>query len=189
MSGGKSNKPVAGGTDKDVVKAAEGIKEKSALQKLMEERAQRFFDWDNGTGAYAGQAKDITKAPGMDAALDIYGTADRLAAEKRFTPSVALSGQGSAGFARQQDAQQGMQRYDLRARALSDALAGSRAQAFGLADQSIGNEMQQKQGYANALGQYNSGVYNRPQKPPLWQAIAGMAIGGMSAAGSMGAKF
>jgi hypothetical protein len=186
---GKPKTPVAGGTDQDVVKAAEGIKEKSKLQTMAEQAAERYFNWTNSQGEFAGKPKDILQAPGMDEALDIYGTAERLAAEKRFTPSVALSGQGSAGYAKQLASKAAMDRYDTRASGLNQALQNIKAQAYGLSDQAIGNEMQQKQAYANMLGQYNSNFYNRPQKPPLWQSIAGLAIGGLGAAGSMGLKF
>lgn len=186
MASGGKKQPVAGGQDKDVVAAAQGIKEKSQLQKMMEATAQRYFDWENSSGEYAGKPKDVMQAPGMDANLDIYGTAERLAAEKRFTPALALSGGGTGGYAEQLEAQNKMGRYDTRAAGLSQGLANTRAQAYGLSDQAIGNEMQQKQGYASALGGYNSGFYNRPVQKPLWERIAGLAIGGLGAAGAAG---
>jgi hypothetical protein len=179
MSGGKKEPP-KGGTDKDVIAAAQGIKEKSPLQQIMEQKAQNFFNWENAAGP-----KDILAAPGMDEALDIYGYADNAANEKRFTPALALAGPGTSGYAQQLESQNKMNRYDTRAQGLNQAFANTRGQAYGLSDQAIGREMDQKQAYANALGNYNQSYYQRPQKPPLWQQIAGVAMQGLQTGAMM----
>jgi hypothetical protein len=182
MSRGKKSEPKPDHVQ--LTSAVNKVQEKTPLQLAMEARAQKFFDWENSTGP-----KDVTQAPGMDAMLDIYGSAERLANQKRFNPAQALAGPGAAGHAAQLAEQTRMNLYDERAKGLNQGLAQTRAEAYGLGDQAVSRELGQNQAYADLLMQKSRDYYNRPQKPSTWEKIAGFAIGGLGAAGSLGLKF
>jgi hypothetical protein len=119
--------------------------------------------------------------------LDIYGYANDAAKQKQFTPAQALAGPGSANYAKQVDAQQEMNRYNTRAGGLSQAFAGLKGEAYGQSADAIQNDLARKQAYSAALGNYNNNFYQRPQKPPLWQQIAGVAMQGLQTGAMMAA--
>lgn len=168
------------------VAAIDAVNKKSPLQERIDARAAKFFSWDDGTGEYAGRAKDVTEAPGMDNLLNIYGNADAMAARSRIgDPSNAFGAGANPGFAKQREALGSMERYNTRAYGLNEGLNQIRGQTDAMADQSISNDMNRKQSYAQLLGQNSRDFYGRPQKVPLWKQIMGVAIGGLGAAGGV----
>lgn len=153
----------------------------SAFEKIAEARLKKWTDWEDQTGP-----RDIMDAPGMGDMLDIYGSAEALADKRRLSnPAMALSGGGSGDYARQMDSLEKMERYDDRAAGLSRGLQSLKAEAYGLGGSAAELESSRKRDYANMMLNQENAYYNRPKKTPLWEKIAGIAIGGLSAAGGV----
>ncbi len=147
----------------------------SLWETIATDRLKKFTDWENSTGP-----KDITAAPGMDAMLDIYGSADSLANQKRLgNPMHALSGGGSGNYAAQVEELGKQNRYDDRAQGLSHGLQSLKAEAYGLGSSAAELESNRKQNYASNMLNQQAEYYRRPKKTPLWQKIAGVALGGV----------
>lgn len=176
--GSGGNKKTVQPDDNKTVAAIDAVNVKNPLQQSVDAKAQKFFDWDNSTGP-----KDVTEAPGFGDLVDIYGNAEAAQGQRRVgNPQAAFGSTANPNFSHQLEQQGAMDRYNVRASGLNQGLQGLKAQAYGLADQSINNDMQRRQTYASLLGQNSRDYYNRPQKPSLWQQIAGVAIGGLQAA-------
>jgi hypothetical protein len=183
-SGGKpiENKPL----DTQTMGAIQAVNEESPYQKILDAKIAKFNAWDTGTGEYAGKPKDVTNAPGMDNYLDIYGNADKAAAQSRVGDPTHAFTANLPGYNNQLEQQKQMSMYDTRAEGLNSALTGLRSEANseGMADS--GMDVARRGAYANAMQGYNNSYYQRPQQVPLWQQIAGLAFGGLSAAGAAG---
>lgn len=162
--------------------AIQQINTPSAFEKIAEDRLKKFQGWEDAPGPH-----DITAAPGIGDIMDIYGSAESLAAKKRLgNPQTALSGGGSGDYAAQLDSQDKQNRYDDRAAGLSHGLTALKNEAYGLGGSAAELESNRKRTYADLMLNQENQYYNRPKKPPLWQTIAGMALGGVSALGSAG---
>jgi hypothetical protein len=161
--------------------AIQAVNEKTAFEKAAEDRLNKFTTWENSAGPH-----DILDAPGMSDMVDIYGSAESLANQKRLSnPAVALSGGGSGDYAAQLDSLGKQNRYDDRAAGLSRGLQSAKAEAYGLGGSAAELESNRKQAYASDMLNQENAYYNRPRKQPLWEKIAGIAIGGLGAAGGV----
>lgn len=146
---------------------------------------KRFGDWTNWESQTG--PKDILDAPGMGDMLDIYGSADSLANQRRLgNPGMALSGGGSGDYARQVDSQTKQNMYDQRAEGLSHGLQGLKSEAYGLGGSAADLETNRKRSYADLMLDQQERYYNRPKRPSMFERIAGLAIQGLGAAGAAG---
>lgn len=162
--------------------AIQAVGQQSLYEKLAEAKLKKFSDWENAPGAH-----DILEAPGMSDMLDIYGSAESLANQDRLaSPAHALSGAGSGDYAAQADELGKSQRYNERAAGLSHALQSTKDEAYGMGGSAAELEFRRKQAMAQDQISAESEYYRRPQKKPLWERIAGLAIGGLGAAGGLG---
>ncbi len=153
----------------------------SAYEQAVAKRFKTWTDWEDQTGP-----RDIMDAPGMDDMLDIYGSAEALADKRRMgNPAMALSGGGSGDYANQLDSLEKMERHDDRAAGLSRGLQSLKAEAYGLGGSAAELESGRKRSYADLMLNQENAYYQRPKKKPLWQTIAGIALGGLSAAGGV----
>jgi hypothetical protein len=119
--------------------------------------------------------------------IDIYGTADVLGQKRKLSnPQMALSGGGSGDYANQLDSMNQMERYDQRAEGLSHGLQALKNEAYGMGGSAATIEADRKKSYADLMLNQQESYYNRPKPVPLWQKLAGLAIGGAGALGSMG---
>lgn len=163
--------------------AIQQVNTPTLFETLANKKLQDWSDWENSAGPH-----DITQAPGMGDIEDIYGNADAMAAEKRLggNPGQALSGGGSGDF-QAQLAQLGQnQRYQARAEGLSHGLQSLKDQAYGYGGNAASLESARKTAYADDMLKQQEAYYNRPKPKPLWERIAGLAIGGLGAAGGIG---
>jgi hypothetical protein len=159
--------------------AIQAVNTPSAFEKIAEERLKKFSDWENAAGPH-----DILDAPGMSDMLDIYGSADSLANQKRMSnPAVALSGGGSGDYAKQLDELGKQNRYDDRAAGLSHGLQSARSEAYGLGGSAAELEASRKQAYASDMLNQENAYYNRPKKQSPWLTFAKIAAGGLQGAG------
>lgn len=157
--------------------AIQQINVPTAFEKIAADRLNKFNAWETQEGA-----RDILDAPGMGDMLDIYGSAESLANQKRLSnPALALSGGGSGDYAKQLEKLDTQTRYNDRAAGLSRGLSSLKDEAYGLGGSAAQMETQRKQSYADALLQQEQQYYNRPKPKPLWERIAGLAIGGAGA--------
>jgi hypothetical protein len=152
----------------------------TAEETAQHEAAAKFRNW------MATPGQDILSAPGMNFATDIYGNANAMAAQSRVGDPRNAFTANLPGFNNQLRQQMQENLYNTRAQGLSNAFSQAKAEALGQGDVAAQMEMQRKQQYAQGQQQFLTSWYNRPQKPPLWQTIAGLAIGGLSAAGTAG---
>lgn len=142
----------------------------------------KYTDWENSPGPH-----DILQAPGMNDMLDIYGSADSLAAQDRLgNPGRALSAGGSGDYAAQLNELTRQNRYDQRAEGLSHGLQATKSEAYGLGASAADLESNRKNSYASLMSNQENQYYNRPKPRPLWERIAGLAIGGANAAAGLG---
>lgn len=164
--------------------AIQQINTPTAFETIANQRLKAFTDWENKPGA-----RDILEAPGIGDMVDIYGSAESLANQKRLgNPQMALSSGGSRDYAKQLDSLDTQNRYDERAAGLSRGVASLKNEAYGLGGSAADLESQRKNQYANAMLEQQSEYYRRPKSVPLWQRIAGLAIGGVGAYGAAGGK-
>lgn len=151
----------------------------TVFEQIAAKRLKAFTDWEDKAGP-----RDIMEAPGMNDMLDIYGSAESLANKKRLgNPAMALSGGGSGDYARQLDSLDSQNRYDERAAGLSHGLQSAKAEAYGLGGSAADLESNRKSQYASLMSNQENNYYNRPKPKPLWQRIAGIALGGLQGAG------
>lgn len=150
----------------------------SLFETIANKRLQNFSNWQDAPGPH-----DIMDAPGIGDMADIYGTAESLAQQKRLSnPQMALSGGGSGDYANQLNALNTQQRYDARAAGLSHGLQSLKDEAYGLGGSAANMEFQRKQAMAGDMMAQENGYYGRQaMQPPLWQQIAGIAVGGAGA--------
>ena len=161
--------------------AIQAVNAPSAFEQIAEKRLKKWTDWEDQAGP-----RDIMDAPGMGDMLDIYGSAEALADKRRMgNPAMALSGGGSGDYANQLDSLEKMERHDDRAAGLSRGLQSLKSEAYGLGGSAAELESQRKRDYANLSLDQQERYYNRPKKPSLWERIAGLAVGGLSAAGGV----
>jgi hypothetical protein len=160
------------------------------LDEFKRAKAKNFFEWEGGTGAYTGKPRNVMDAPGYGDLVDIYGSAAAMGAKQRIgSPQAAFSRGANPNFSRQLEAQNAMERYNTRAAGLSEGLTGLRNEAYGLANQSIATDAERRNSYANMLMKNQESFYNRPKEKPLWERIAGLAVGGLGAAVGGGSLF
>lgn len=155
----------------------------SLYEQLAEKKLHDFNAWETGAGAH-----DILEAPGMDHALDIYGSAHSLEAQDQLSnPALALSGTGNRGLADQAEMLHKSQLYNDRAEGLHNAFNQAHDDAYGMGANAAELEFRRHNAEAGlAAGVANSYWQRQAQKKPLWERIAGLAIGGLGAAGGLG---
>lgn len=137
------------------------------LQAQIDAKTKKFLDWEAST-----TPKDITEAPGIDAHLDIYGNARRLADEERFgSGGVRLGSTADSAYSAQLDQQKDMEMYDDRAAGLSGALSGLKDEAYGHAGRSINADTNRKLALAQLTMQDRRDYYGRPKKQSIWDKI------------------
>lgn len=169
--------------------AITNVKTESPLEKRLNARAERFFNWEDGTGEYANVPKDITQAPGMDAYLDVYGNAERLAnAQRQAGGALNLANPASGAYGDQIRSLQSQALYDQRAAGLNEGLQGIRGEAYGLADAGINRYMNRNNAVAGLEQQRLASFYSKPKQPSIWSSIigAGASIAGGYLAGRGG---
>lgn len=174
MSSGKKKPPPPPSANP----AIQQVNTPTAFETIAANKLKKFSDWENQTGP-----RDILDAPGMGDMVDIYGSAESLANQRRLSnPAMALSGGGSGDYAKQLDALGKQDRYDQRAAGLSRGLQSLKSEAYGLGGSAAELETGRKGNYANLMLNQENAYYNRPKKPSLWERIAGVAIGGLGSA-------
>lgn len=174
-----SSKPIENKKiDVPTVAAIQQTQEKTPYQKYLDEQFAKWSAFDNQTGP-----KDITQAPGMSDYLDIYGNADRAAAESRIGDPAHAFTANLPGFNNQLEQQRKTGMYDTRAAGLHNAYESSRAQGLGEGGTAADLDIARRNAYAQDMLGYNQNYYNRPRSVPLWQTLSQLAIGGLGAAG------
>lgn len=179
---GSSAKPIVNKElDAKTTAAIDQTQQKTPYQQYLDAQFSKWTDWNNQTGP-----KDITSAPGMSDYLDIYGNADRAAANARIgDPSHAFTA-NLPGFNNQLQQQKQMGMYDTRAEGLHNAYESSKAQGLGEGATAADLDTQRRDAYANAMAGYNANYYHRPQTQPLWKTLTGIALGGLQGAAQVG---
>lgn len=162
--------------------AIQAVNEQSPFEKIAAAKLQKFSDWENSAGPH-----DIMQAPGMNDMLDIYGSADSLANQKKMSnPAMALSGGGSGDYAAQLDELGKQNRYDQRAEGLSHGLQSAKAEAYGLGGSAADLEANRKQAYASDMLNQENSYYNRPRRPSPWMTALKIGLGGLNGAAQAG---
>lgn len=147
--------------------AVQNMSQVNPLEQMMTEEGVNFLKWDNGQLG----AKDITKAPGMSASLDIYNRAKERSKQRRFgVGSIALS-DGNSGYADKLREQQNME--------MEENAAGDLANAYRLKSAEVRGSVLPlatlDQSRRNAVADVSSGnlhaYLNRPKQKPFWQTL------------------
>ncbi len=170
-SGGKTTQP-ASYYDNAANTAVANVATVSPVQQAIDKKAQTWLDWDAQTGP-----KDVTTAPGYSDELNIYGSADSLANQSQMGGGALNLADSNSGYADQLKQLGSFERFNNRAEGLSDAMKANRAQALGLAQQSISASDAKKLASAQAALQNQSSYYNRPQKQGFWSSLATAGLG------------
>lgn len=154
------------------------LKHASIWEDIANQKASEMWAFEHDKGP-----KDILNAPGIGEVADIYGTAQSLEAQDRVgSPQVALSGGGSGDYAAQLEGQHKQQRYDTRAQGINQGYHDLKDQAYGMGQSAASLGLQRSQAAAGIeSGNYNEWQRRQAAKVPLWQQIAGIAVGGASA--------
>lgn len=163
--------------------AIQQVNTPTAFETAQNDRFAKMNAFENAPGPH-----DITQAPGISDFEDIYGNADVMANEAKLggNPGQALSGGGSGDYQAQLAELGKTTRWRDRARGLSDAYQGLRAQAMGAGSEAAQLQTARQNTYADDMLKQQEAYYNRPKPRPLWERIAGIAIGGLGAAGTAG---
>lgn len=164
-SGGKAKKAEAGYKAASDAAIAD-VKRISPFQEQLNQKAQRFFDWEKGSGEYAGQPKDITNAPGISDYLNIYDSANRLAHEQRYGSGAMRLTDTNSNYLAQLDQQKDYNLYNEKAGGVSNALqVGLKGENYGIANQSIDEQSNRFGQVAGLQTGQEYQYYNRPRKP------------------------
>lgn len=157
---------------------------------------QRYLDWFEGKGDFEGQPRDITKAPGFEPYLDLWGRArERRDSDRAGTGLFQLGARGAnpnyvALLREQKDAE----RQQEAAGALGQAWSRHHADVTGSAlpiasfDQSR-NLSLAGLASSNAAGSRNSysQFLTRPRRPSFWSQLAmqGLGVGAQVGLGAL----
>ena len=142
------------------------------LQSAINKRAQARLDWGNSTAP-----KDVTTAPGFSDSLDIYGNAQNFANEQQHGGGAMRLADSNSGYSDQLKSLNSFNRFNERAEGLSDAFQQNRAEALGLAQNSISASDAKKLNTANLAMTQENNYYQRPQKQSFWTQMLGGALG------------
>ena len=171
-------------TDRAAEQAIQQANTETPLQIMARERAQRFFDHQDSKGEFAGKAFDITTAPGMEPAMQVYGNAARKAGVARLGGGAMNLADKNSSYIAGLAQQAANDRYNDTALGLSEAYQNAAANAQGLADQSTQQTIMRNQ--ANLQARFaDREAFHRFKKRNPWETVAGLAIGGLGAAGSL----
>jgi hypothetical protein len=183
MGSGKAKKQEQQ-NDRYVRTAINDVKTINPLEQRLNSRSMKFFDWQDGTGEYAGKPRSILDAPGISDTLDLYGGAEQLANTERFGDGAVRLADPAAGsaYGTQMKQQKDMQLYDNRAAGVSNALGVLKAENTGQVGDLMNRDFARKNAVLGAESENRRDYYARPVKKPLWETIAGLAIGGATAA-------
>lgn len=187
LSPGKGKKKVEA-QEEAAKKAIADVGTQSELDKMISDRAKRMLLWEDSKDPN----KSILDAPGLSNFTDIYGNANEIAQQEQMgSGGMALANPASGAYKSQIEELGKNQRYDSRAEGLSNALQALKAQAYGMADQSIDRDMERKARVAglnqNQLSQYY-GRYKiqNPWYQKLWNFTRQAAPMAMQAFGGGG---
>jgi len=168
------NKPL----DTQTKAAIEQTNTVSPWEQYATDYFNKYTAWENAPGP-----KDITTAPGMEFANQIYGQANQQAMKARMgDPSRAFTA-NLPGFNNQLQQQKEMQLAEARAQALSDAFQQNRQSIYGIGQSGSQAETDRLSNYSRNWQAYNQAYYGRPRDVPLWEKLTSFAIGGLGAAG------
>jgi hypothetical protein len=181
MSTGKKDEQRNTAYDTRANTAIDRVQEVHPLENRIADITKRFFDYQEGVGEFAGRPKDVRDMPGMSDTFDSYANADLMANTERMGGgAMNLASPADSGFARQLQGLRQNQRYDIRARGLSDAARGVQDRAYGLANQTIDRQDARNRVGAGLELQNRAAIYGRPRQPNIWQQLAGPVASGLS---------
>jgi hypothetical protein len=160
--------------------AARAAVVESPLEKQIRERAENFFTQAKGSGG-------IESIDALKPYLDLYkGATSAQKNDRQSTGILNLARGGNSAQSQAYDTYMQYKRQQDAAGQLENAYNATNAdmtgQGMNLAQMANSRNM----GKAGLAQQAYSTYLNRPKAPPLWQQIAGVAMGGLSAAGTAG---
>lgn len=172
MPSGKK-KQEAAGYDTRVNQAITEVKTVDPLEAKLKARSQKFLDWEDGTGEYAGKPRNILDAPGIGDALDIYGSAESLADTEQMGSGAMRLADPASGttYGTQMKQLAASDRYNTRAAGLSNALGGIKADATGQIGGLLDRDFARKSTIAGLESSNRRDYYNRPQKQSLFDKL------------------
>ena len=180
MSKGKKKKEEAGYNTR-VNESIENVKTLSPFAKWQGEQSQKWINYKDGTGEYAGKPRNIADSPGFSDVVDLYG-ANRTATqmERQGGGALNLADPSQGAYASQQKQLNDFNYSNNRAENISNAVRTSEGNALGRMDTLIDRDINRKNTVAGLEMNNRNAYYNRPQKRGFWGQLAKFAIGGAS---------